>query len=31
MGNGEDNQTAPLWPLEEETIPGQVEELLTRT
>jgi len=31
MGSGEDNQNAPLWPLEEETIPGQVEGLLTRT
>jgi len=31
MGSGEDNQNAPLWLLEEETIPGQVEELLTCT
>jgi len=29
MGSGEDNQNVPLWPLEEETILGQVEGLLT--
>jgi hypothetical protein len=31
MGSGKDNQNAPLWPLEEEAIPGQVEGLLTRS